>query len=84
MSRHYSTREFFRQVPNALLKRYLDAKGVLVGFNFAAMTEAKIDLLFDAWKVLPDTQRNAMDVEFREIFELGCEKGFRAIMDEAQ
>lgn len=25
-----------------------------------------------------------MDVEFRDIFELGCEKGFRAILDEAQ
>jgi hypothetical protein len=83
MARHYSTREFFRQVPNALLKRYFDAKGVLAGFNFAAMTEAKIDPLFDAWKVLPDTQRNAMDVEFRDIFELGCEKGFCAIRDEA-
>jgi hypothetical protein len=83
MARHYSTREFFRQVPNALLKRYFDAKGVLAGFNFAAMTEAKIDLLFDAWKVLPDTQRNAMDVEFRDIFEMGCEKGFCAIRDEA-
>lgn len=27
MARLYSTREFFRQVPNALLKRYFDAKG---------------------------------------------------------
>jgi len=24
--------------------------------NFFAMTEAKIDPLFDSWKVLPDTQ----------------------------
>jgi len=84
MARHYSTKDFFRHVPNALLKRYFDAKGVLAGFNYGAMTEAKIDPLFDAWKVLPDAQRNAMDVEFRDIFELGCEKGFRAIMDEAQ
>jgi hypothetical protein len=55
-----------------LLKRYFDAKGALAGFNFAAMTEAKIDPLFDAWKALPNTQHNAMFVEF-------C-----AIMDEAQ
>jgi len=83
MARHYSTKDFFRHVPNALLKRYFDSKGVLAGFGYSAMTEAKIDPLFDAWKVLPDAQRNAMDVEFRDIFELGCEKGFRAIMDEA-
>lgn len=59
-------------------------RGVLAGFNFAAMTEAKIDLLFDACKVLPEAQRNAMDVEFRDIFEMGCEKGFCAIRDQAQ
>jgi hypothetical protein len=41
-------------VPNALPKRCFDAKSVLAGFDFAAMTEAKIDPLFDAWKVLPD------------------------------
>ncbi len=68
MARHYSAREFFQQVPNALLRRYFDAKGVLTGFNFFAMTEAKIDLLFDSWKVLPETQRNPIDVEFRVIF----------------
>jgi hypothetical protein len=27
--------------------------------------------------------RNAMDAEFRDIFEMSCEKGFRAIIDEA-
>lgn len=59
-------------------------RGVLAGFNFAAMTEAKIDLLFDACKVLPEAQRNAMDVEFRDIFKMGCEKGFCAIRDQAQ
>ncbi len=84
MARHYSTKDFFRHVPNALLNRYFDAQGVLAGFDYSAISEAKIDPLFDAWKLLPDSQRNAMDVEFRDIFELGCEKGFRAIMDEAQ
>ena len=36
-----------------------------------------------AWLALPDSQRNAMDAEFRDIFEMSCEKGFRAIIDEA-
>jgi len=83
MTRHYTTKEFFRHVPNALLKRYFDAGGVLVGFDFAAMSETKIDTLFDAWLLLPDSQRNTMDAEFWDIFEMGCEKGFHAIMDEA-
>jgi hypothetical protein len=37
-----------------------------------------------AWHYLPDSQRNEMDAEFRDIFELSCEKGFRAIIDEAE
>lgn len=84
MARHYTTRDFFRQVPNALLKRYFDAHGVFADLDFAALSETKVDTLFTAWLALSDSQRNAMDAEFRDIFEMGCEKGFRAIMDEAQ
>ena len=80
MARHYSTKNFFRQVPNALLARYFGARGVLAGVDFC---DAKTDELFAAWLCLPDQQRNEMDAELREIFEMGCEKGFRAILDEA-
>jgi hypothetical protein len=36
MARHYSTKEFFRQMPNALLARYFQGCG-LFDLNFAAM-----------------------------------------------
>ncbi|MEW5864181.1 MAG: hypothetical protein AB1773_11425 [Pseudomonadota bacterium] len=84
MARHYSTRDFFRQMPNALLARYFHARGLFDDLDFAAMKETQPDELFNAWLALPDAQRNEMDAEFREIFELSCEKGFRAILDEAQ
>ena len=51
--------------------------------DFAAMKEGKPDELFKAWLALPDGQRNQMDAEFQSIFEMSCEKGFRAIIDEA-
>ena len=84
MARHYSTRDFFRHMPNALLARYFAARSVFGGFDFAAMSETRHDDLFAAWLALPDAQRNVMDAEFRAIFEMSCEKGFRAILDEAQ
>jgi hypothetical protein len=31
MGRHYSTRDFFRQMPNALLARYFAARGISAG-----------------------------------------------------
>lgn len=83
MARHYSTRDFFRQMPNALLARYFQGQGVFDALNFSAMSETKADELFAAWLYLPESQRNKMDAEFRDIFELSCEKGFGAILDEA-
>ena len=83
MVRHYSSKSFFRQMPNALLARYFQERELFADVDFAAMKEGKPDELFAAWLALPDNQRNAMDAEFRDIFEMSCEKGFRAIMDEA-
>ena len=83
MARHYSTKDFFRQMPNALLARYFQGRGLFADMDFAAMKEGKPDELFTAWLALADGQRNAMDAEFRDIFEMSCEKGFRAIIDEA-
>lgn len=84
MARHYSTRDFFRQMPNALLARYFQERELFADLDFAAMKEGKPDELFAAWLDLPDTQRNQIDAEFLDIFELSCEKGFLAIFDEAR
>lgn len=84
MARHYSTKDFLRQMPNALLARYFQARGLFGDLDFSGMKETKPAELFAAWLDLPDSQRNEMDAEFRGIFELSCEKGFRAIIDEAE
>ena len=83
MTRHYSARDFFRQMPNALLARYFDVRGVLADVDFAALSETQPDKLFQAWLEIPESQRNAMDAELREVFSLSCEKGWCAIRDEA-
>ena len=82
MVRHYSTRDFFRQMPNRLLARYFQERGLFGDLDFAALKEAQPEV-FTAWLELPDDQRKPMDAEFRDIFELSCEKGFCAIRDEA-
>jgi len=84
MTRHYSTREFFRQMPNALLARYFHAHELFGELDFAAMKETQPEELFTAWLELPDGKRNTMDAEFRDIFEISCESGCRAILDEAE
>jgi hypothetical protein len=83
MARHYSTKNFFRQMPNALLSRYFCGRELFTDFDFATMKEGKTGPLFAAWLELQDAQRHGMDTEFRDIFEMCCGKGFRAIIDEA-
>jgi hypothetical protein len=84
MARHYTNNNFFRQMPNALLARYFQTHGLFGDLDFSAMKEGKPDALFEAWLTLSEAQRNTMDAEFRDIFEMSCEKGFRAIIDEAE
>jgi len=84
MGRHYSVRDLFRQMPNTLLARYFEARGVLSGLDFGALKENQIEDIFAAWGELPEGQRNAMNSELREIHSLSCEKGWCAIRDEAQ
>ncbi len=84
MTRHYSTRDFFRNTPNALLSCYFKARGVLQDFDFTAIKETKIDALFEAWLALPDAQRASMDTELREVSEMSSDKGTKAIIDEAE
>ena len=84
MARHYSTKDFFRQMPNVLLTRYFQGRGLFCELDFAAMKESQPDELFAAWLNLIEEQRNTMDAEFRDIFEMSCERGFRAIIDEAR
>ena len=61
----------------------LPRAGAVGRSGFLGLKETQPDGLFAAWLYLHDRQRNAMDAEFRDIFELSCEKGFRAIIDEA-
>lgn len=83
MARNYSTKHLFRQMSNALLARYFHERGLFAEFDFSAMEEGKVEPLFEDWLQLPDLQRNSMDSDFREMFEMSCEKGCKAILDEA-
>lgn len=48
MTRHYSSRDFFRQMPNALLARYFAGKGLLADVDFTVQPEGKPEALFQA------------------------------------
>lgn len=63
MAKHYSTKDFFRNTPNAMLARYFKARDVLQDFDFASMKETKQDSepLYSARKALPEPARAQME-----------------------
>ena len=48
MARHYSTRTFFRQIPNNLLARYFEDRGLFGDLDFSVMEEIRPEELFTA------------------------------------
>ncbi len=84
MGRHYSSKDFFRHIPNALLARYFHGRSLMTEIDFVAMPEGKPESLFGAWAYLNEAQRNAAEADFREIWGMSDRKGFLAIVDEAR
>jgi hypothetical protein len=48
MGRQYSSKDFFRQMPNELLARYLHSRGLLPELTFRAMLEGRPGALAEA------------------------------------
>ncbi|MFE8034677.1 hypothetical protein [Thiohalocapsa marina] len=84
MPRHYSTKNLFRQMPNVLLARYCHERALFSDLDVATMKEGAPDALFAAWQALPNAQRAPVEVELCQIFDMSCEKGWLAILDEAR
>ena len=62
MARHYSTKSFFRQIPNSLLVRYVEDRGLFRDLDVPAMKETKPDALFAAWLDLPKAQNEPTEI----------------------
>ena len=82
MSRTYELSRFLRQTPNRLLNQYFTALGALGTTDFD-VKERDIDAIRDAIIALPENNRQQIEADFRDIDALACERGFRAMMDEA-
>jgi hypothetical protein len=50
-------------MPNRLLARYFQERGLFAELDFAAMKETKPDALFAAWLEFPEDERNRMDAQ---------------------
>jgi hypothetical protein len=82
MSRAYLLSRFLRQAPNHLLKQYFTELGLLGTIDFH-VKERDIDAMHEAILALPESDRQQIEADFRDIDALASERGFRAVIDEA-
>jgi len=83
MAQHYSTKDFFRYTPNALLARYFKQQKLFTDLDFSTMKEAELEPLYEAWEKLDIKKRKRVDAELKTINDLSCKKGILAVIDEA-
>lgn len=84
MAQQYSTKDFFRRMPNALLARYFQGQGLFAELDFGKMKETQPDALLVAWAALPDERRAALEADLRAVHDLSNKKGLVAIQDAAR
>jgi len=84
MAQQFSSRDFFRRMPNVLLARYFQGQGLFPALDFGAMKETQPDALLAAWTSLPDERRAALEADLRAVHDLGNKKGLLAIQDAAR
>lgn len=84
MADEFSSGQFFRRMPNALLGRYFQGKGLFADLDFGAMKKTKPEALLAAWAALPDGTRDACEAELSTVHALCDEGGWRALQDAAR
>lgn len=83
MPGQYQHRQFFRRVPNALLKQYFETRKVELNLDFGNLTETQVEPIFEAFTALPEAQQAEMEVDFQDIFALATDGGIEALRNEA-
>ena len=83
MSRSYNLGTFLRQTPNELLEEYFDRKGLLAEVEFGDLKKTETGPILDAMAALPKPDRDKVEVELQDIFDLADKAGTGVIVDVA-
>lgn len=84
MSRHFSPKRFFRDVPGEFLEKYFKGKSLLASFDFSKLNETDIETLNTELEMMPEDLRNEIEQDLNEIDALACDGGIQAILDDAE
>lgn len=81
----YQPREFLRDAPNALLKRYFQERGLLADVDFDKLgDETDIEAIYEDWQALPREQLEQTEADFRAIDEMAESEAVGIVITEGQ
>lgn len=84
MTNGYAPKQFLRQADSTLLKRYFKARGQLGDIDWTNFLAADVDPMYAAMQNLPDSSKEEIDSDFRNIFELANAEGTRTLIEEGR
>ena len=70
----FNIQKVFRQVGNTLKKEYFALRAPEMNINWNAVGERNIDVLFNAFKELPDETRTIISREMNDLFDISVNK----------
>ena len=82
MANDYAPKLFLRHAEIALLTQYFAARGELGDLDWGHLKEADVDPIHEAWQALPNASLEAIDSDFRAIFDLASAEGMRTLIEE--
>jgi hypothetical protein len=84
MSRQYNPKTVLRHVPNHLLREFFDRRGQLRDLPWISLKDHQFGLIYDAWQSLPAAERAEVERAFRSVFDMACEAGIKALIEEGR
>ena len=84
MVQHYSPKTFLRHTSNELLRACFTRQEALTDIAWEDIPRHNVDVVYDAWQTLPESQRTAIERQFEDAEELATEQGIQAIIEEGQ
>ena len=61
MTNQYSPKTFLRQTPNELLRDCFTSKGALSDIPWTELPEHNIQVVYNKWQALPESQRGSIE-----------------------
>lgn len=82
MAAHYAPMNFLRAMPNPLLARYFEQRGIDLKIDVASLKPRKVEPIATALEGLDRGVADPIETEFQQIHEMACEGGAKALHQE--